>query len=141
MKIDFLPEDPVISGQRFALVTIVGPEMKQKCDTLGMKVRGVCDTLEEAKKLADKLMKIDNSFDIYTVEVGKFFPLVVDSNKIKNVEYQNQELNKLMKSYFENQEAAQQEWEKDKNERLQKAMKEGQTGREIDAGSTSSSGS
>jgi hypothetical protein len=123
--VDFLPEDPVISGQKFALVTIVGPDMPQKCDVWGIKVRGVSDTLEEAASLVKKLMTIDPDFDVYTVEVGKFFPLVVDKTKIKNTQYQNSALNDLLKTYSENKEAANIEWERQKNERVAAATSEG----------------
>ena len=47
--IDYLFEDPEIQNQKFALISIVGPNMKQKCDVWGLKIRGVSDTLEKAK--------------------------------------------------------------------------------------------
>lgn len=40
--IDYLFEDPPITGQTYALVSIVGPHMPQKCDVWGLKIRGVC---------------------------------------------------------------------------------------------------
>lgn len=124
-NIDFLFEDPEIQGQKFALVTIVGPLMPQKCDTWGIKLRGVADTIEKARSMSQKLMKIDNNYDIYTVEVGKFFPLAVEPNAIGSVEYQNSALNQLMKSYLENKELANEHWHERKNEMIQQAIKEG----------------
>ena len=36
--IDYLFEDPEITNQKYALVSIVGPHMPQKCDVWGLKV-------------------------------------------------------------------------------------------------------
>jgi hypothetical protein len=124
-EIDFLFEDPVIPQQRYALVTIVGPHMNQKCNVWGMKVRGVADSIEKARMMTQKLMKIDNNYDVYTVEVGKFFPLTVEPHGISDVEYQNDQLNTLMKSYLENRELANEHWHQRKNELIKDAIKEG----------------
>lgn len=124
-EIDYLFEDPEIPNQKFALVSIVGPHSTQKCDVWGLKVRGTADSLEKAKQLSQKLMKVDNNYDIFTVEVGKFFPLAVDPLAIGDVEYQNAELNRLMKSYLENKADAEDQWQGRKNEMVKQAIKEG----------------
>jgi DNA repair exonuclease SbcCD ATPase subunit len=130
-KIDYLFEDPVLRGQEFALVSIVGPHMKQKCDVWGMKVRGVADTLDTAKQMVQRLMKIDNNYDIYIVETGKFFPLNVEPMSVNNVEYQNEQLNNLMKSYLENRRAAEDSWLERKNKMVEEAIREGQNQEEL----------
>lgn len=124
-QIDYLFEDPPIPTQKYALISIVGPHFPQKCDVWGLKVRGTADSLDKAKALSQKLMKVDNNYDIFTVEVGKFFPLAVDPLAISNVEYQNSQLNNLMKSYLENKAAAEEQWHARKNEMVQQAIKEG----------------
>jgi chromosome segregation ATPase len=126
-SIDYLFEDPPIQNQKYALVSIVGPHMPQKCDTWGLKIRGTSDTLEKAKDMSQKILRIDNNYDIYTVEVGKFFPLDVEPHDIKNIEYQNDQLNTLIKSYLENRENANEQWHSRKNEMVQKAIKEGKS--------------
>ena len=108
-EIDFLFEDPSVPGQTFALVSIVGPNMKQKCNMYGMKVRGVADSLEKAKAMSQKILKVDNNYDIYTVEVGKFFPLDVDPHSVSDIEY----------------------WHQRKNEMIQEAIKEGKNQEEM----------
>jgi DNA repair exonuclease SbcCD ATPase subunit len=130
-SIDFLFEDPVIPSQRFALISIVGPHMPQKCDVWGLKIRGVAETLEKAKALTQKLMRIDNNYDIYTVDIGKFFPLQVEPTEIGDVEYQNSQLNDLIKSYLENRERANEEWHTRKNEMIQEAIREGKNQEEL----------
>lgn len=99
--------------------------MKQKCEVWGLKVRGVAESMEKAKAMTQKLMRIDNDYDIYTVEVGKFFPLAVEPTAVGEVEYQNSQLNDLIKSYLENREMANEQWEARKNEMIKAAIREG----------------
>jgi hypothetical protein len=124
-SIDYLFEDPPIPSQQYALISIVGPHMPQKCDTWGLKIRGTSDTLEKAKSMCQKILKIDNNYDIYTVEVGKFFPLNVEPYDIKDIEYQNNQLNTLIKSYLENREIANEHWHSRKNDMVKEAIREG----------------
>lgn len=130
-EIDYLFEDPVISNQKYALVSIVGPHMPQKCDTWGLKVRGIAENLDRAKAMSQKILKIDNDYDIYTVEVGKFFPLTVEPHDVSDVEYQNSQLNDLVKNYLKNKELANDHWYERKNEMIQKAIKEGKNQEEM----------
>lgn len=124
-KIDVLIEDPPISGQRYALITIVGPHLKQKCDVNGIKIRGVVDSVEKAKQLTKRLMNIDNDYDIYTVEVGKFFPLNVDPMEVQDVQYENEQLNALVKNYLQNRQDANDHYHKRKADLMKKAIEEG----------------
>ena len=130
-SIDYLFEDPPISNQQYALVSIVGPNMKQKCDVWGLKIRGTAENLDRARSLSQKILKIDNNYDIYTVEVGKFFPLQVEPHDIGNVEYQNEQLNLLVKNYLQNKETASDFWHQRKNEMIQEAIREGKSQNEL----------
>jgi chromosome segregation ATPase len=130
-SIDYLFEDPEIPTQKYALVSIVGPHMPQKCDVWGLKVRGTAESIDQAKNLCKRLLRIDNHYDIYTVEVGKFFPLNVEPLQVSNVEYQNDQLNTLIKSYLENRENANEHWHQRKNELIQDAIKEGKNQEEF----------
>jgi hypothetical protein len=129
-KIDYLTEDPPIDNQKYALISIVGPHMPQKCKVWGIKIRGVSNSLESSKELAQRLIKIDDVYDIYTVEVGKFVPLDVTPDKVKDIEYQNEQLNTLVKEYLHNRQVANDEWLKRKNEMVQKAVEEGKSPQE-----------
>lgn len=130
-QIDYLFEDPPIPQQKYALISIVGPHMPQKCDVWGLKIRGVADELEKAKSMTQRLMRIDNNYDIYTVEVGKFFPLAVEPHSVSNVEYQNDMLNKMMKTYLENREYANEQWHARKTEMVKEAIREGKAQEEM----------
>lgn len=129
--IDYLFEDPEISNQRYALISIVGPHMQQKCDVWGLKIRGVAETIDKARSLCKKLLGLDNNYDIYTVEVGKFFPLAVEPNEVQDIEYQNDQLNTLVKSYLENRQNANEMWHKRKVEMIEQAVKEGKNQEEF----------
>ena len=124
--IDYLVEDQPIPNQKYALISIVGPNMRQKCDVWGLKVRGVADSLDSAKILTKKIMKYDKDYDIYTVDIGKFFPLAVEPYDVSNVEYENEQLNALVKNYLENKEKANEHWHQRKQEMMKEAIREGQ---------------
>jgi hypothetical protein len=69
----------------------------------GLKVRGSYSTKDEASARAKKLQKSDPIHNIYVADVGKWLPWDPTPSEIKEQEYANDELNKLMKSYNENQ--------------------------------------
>lgn len=127
-EIDYLFEDPVIPSQQYALISIIGPHMPQKCSVWGLKIRGVAKTLEECRSMAERLHAVDDNYDIHSVEVGKFFPLVVDPAEIKETEYINKELNNLNKEYLRQNELANDEFLKRKNELVKKGIEEGING-------------
>jgi len=70
----------------------------------GIKVRGVFDTIDEAKNRCEFLKKIDNKFDIYIGQVGCWCPFSPNPNDLENQEYSETQLNTLMKQYKKNME-------------------------------------
>jgi hypothetical protein len=70
----------------------------------GLKVRGSYGTQEEASARARKLQRNDPVHNIYVAEVGKWLAWDPSPSNIKDQEYQNDELNTLMKAYKENEE-------------------------------------
>lgn len=123
-EIDDIPEDPKIPSMKYAVISIVGPHLRQKCDTWAMKVSGVYSTEEAARKLIKKLMSICNYFDMYIVRVGKFFPLSVDPLQLDNVEYQNEQLTNLIKGYIENREEAIDDFNERKSNMISQTIRE-----------------
>lgn len=130
-EIDYLVEDRPIPGQKYALISIVGPNYKQDCDIYAVKIRGFAASASEAKKLTESIMRYDNSFDIYTAPVGLFFPIDIDPTKVKHVEYANKELNELVKSYTQNQVEAQDLFHQRKQEMIKEAIREGKDQEEV----------
>lgn len=68
----------------------------------GLKVRGVFDTIEEAKKRSEFIKKLDNKFDIFIGQVGCWCPWAPNPNDLENQEYAETQLNTLMKQYKAN---------------------------------------
>lgn len=103
-KVDYLEEDTIVpNGQRFALVSFVGPEQRQKNDKIGMKIRGCFATRDEAAAHVRKLQAWDGSVDIFMLEVGKWVPIPPAADEIEDVEYQEKYMQDLMAGYKESQ--------------------------------------
>jgi hypothetical protein len=69
----------------------------------GVKVRGVFSNPKEAEIKAKKLQGKDKYHNIFMGEVGKWTPWDPSPNEIKDQEYNNDQLNTLMKKYKENE--------------------------------------
>ncbi len=103
-KIDLLTEDPPIYGQKFVCMSFLSPENVKNCKIRGCKVRGVFDTYDEAKAHSEKLRNIDPLFDVFVGEVGKWLPIDPDPHSVKETNYYENQLNRLMEGYRANQE-------------------------------------
>jgi len=68
----------------------------------GIKVRGVFDTMEEAKNRCEFIKKIDSKFNIYIAQVGCWCPWSPNPECLENQEYAETQLNTLMKEYKKN---------------------------------------
>lgn len=68
----------------------------------GIKIRGVFDTIEEAKNRSEFLKKLDNKFNIYIAQVGCWCPWSPNPDSLENQEYAETQLNTLMKEYKKN---------------------------------------
>jgi hypothetical protein len=126
-KIDHLPEDEPIPGQLFVCLSFISPEGIRNCTTRGLKVRGVYPSYEAAKARCDELQQTDKDFDIFIGEVGKWLPWdpdINDENKVKDAHYQEEELQKLMVAYKNNQERGRELEKKRKDEMIQKAARD-----------------
>lgn len=108
--IDHLQEDPPIAGQKFFLKSTIRAPDK----TLYEKVRYVCGTLEEAKRVASSFMQQDDRFHIAVGEVGKWGPSEPNLDNTDESVYQDERLQQTMQQYLENQRAAKDEFEKRK---------------------------
>ena len=79
---------------------------KELTSTTALRVGGVFDNYEDACAQAKKITEVDKYNHVFVGEVGDWLPFDPDSNdttKVKDSEYQNQELQKLMKGRIENQ--------------------------------------
>lgn len=88
----------------------------------GLKVRGVYDTKKEADVRAKTLQSQDPNFDVFVGQVGYWLPWDPTSTKIEDQEYQNTELNKLVKEYKANSAKKDQLYQEQKEERMKGAI-------------------
>lgn len=129
-EIDYLTEDPTLNEQKFMCISFLKPssvEEKYRNKDLtvcGVKVRGCYSTYEEAKARADFLQKCDSYHNIYIGEVGKWCPFEDNPEKAKDSEYMNKDLNKLMKTYSNQQAEAKEFHELRKQEMVKKGLEE-----------------
>ncbi len=101
--------------QNWYCVSFLSPEGIKNCSLRGLKVRGVFGTQEEANARAKEIQESDPNFHVFVGEVGKWCPWDPDPNSVKDQEYQNKELNDLMKGYKDNLE---------KSKKMQKERKD-----------------
>ena len=122
-KHGYLTEDnEVVPGQRFALVSIVGPSgTNQRNEKFGIKIRGCFDNDHDMKKHVERLRVEDKVTDIFVMPLYKWVLIPPDANKIPNQEYQEEVLNDIIKGYMESQLKAKEIF----NERVQAVKKDG----------------
>ena len=130
-KPDYLSEDSLLpKDQKFVCLSFL-TDKENKTTLTGVKVRGVYETYDEACKQAKNLQAVDEAFNVFVGEMGKWLPFdpAPDSEAVKTSEYANEELNNMMKSYLENQEKAKLFHEQRKNELMKKNIMENITTR------------
>lgn len=109
-----------VPGQLFALISLVGPDLPQKNDKFGLKIRGCFPTKDEAAAHAKRLQKEDGIFDIYVVDMYKWLLIPPDRDAIGDVHYQEEKLEEIMTKYRENQREAAVMFEKRKRDMMEK---------------------
>jgi hypothetical protein len=77
----------------------------------GLKVRGVFGNTKEAEIKAKKLQNKDKYHSIFMADVGKWTPWDPSPHEVKEQEYNNDQLNTLMKKYHENEDSREQFFE------------------------------
>ena len=71
----------------------------------GVKIRGVYGNPKEAELKAKKLQGKDKYHNIFMADVGKWTPWDPSPHEVKDQEYNNDQLNSLMKKYKENEDS------------------------------------
>lgn len=77
----------------------------------GVKIRGVFGSTKEAEIKAKRLQVQDKYHNIFMAEVGKWTPWDPNPHEVKDQEYNNDQLNTLMKKYRENEDSREQFFE------------------------------
>ena len=120
-----LATDPIkVPGQNYACVSFVSPTGNQKCQTnsaIGMKIRGVFDTREEATSYVKRLIRLDTSFDIYVCDMYNWCLVPPDPELITDQTYQDETLHTIISEYRKNQIYAKEHFEERKRELMEQA--------------------
>lgn len=109
-----------VPGQTFALISLVGPDCPQKNEKMGLKIRGVFPSREDAASYAKKLQRDDATFDIYVVDMYKWLLIPPDREKIDDVHYVEEKLEEIMTKYRENQSEARSMFERRKRDMVER---------------------
>jgi len=107
-----------IPGQNYALISIVSPDANQKYDKLCLKIKGVFDKIEDARKQAEMLQKIDTTFDVYVVEMYSWLLLPPDPELIEQVHI-DEKLNEIIIGHRESQLKSKMHFEERKKELIE----------------------
>jgi hypothetical protein len=105
----------------------------------GIKVRGVYNTVKEAQIRAKVLQRLDPSFHIFVGQVGYWLPWDPNADKIENQEFQNNQLNEIVKKYKTNELKRDEFYEQQKQDRKKEAIKKNleNSGEKLAVGSAS----
>ena len=107
-----------VSGQNYALISVVSPQGSQKSENICLKIKGVFNTLEDANKHAEMLQKIDSTFDIYVVEMYSWLLVPPDPNLIEQ-KHVDSKLNEIIGGHRESQLKAKMYFEERKRELIE----------------------
>lgn len=121
--IDYLDEDPVISSQKYAILSYVITDKSPM-----VKFRGAYSSVEECASKIKRLQNIDQYFHMFIVEVGKWGALLTEEELEKqqiDKEFINDQMNDMMKKYKEEKTKANDEFEKRKRSMVENAIKDG----------------
>ena len=121
---DFLDEDTqTLAGQKFALISVVSPQSNQKSNICAMKIKGVFEHREDAECYVKKLMQLDNTFDIFLVDMYKWLAIPPNIESIEAQEHQEKELNDIIKGHKEQQILAKSHFEERKRFEIEQQLK------------------
>jgi DNA repair exonuclease SbcCD ATPase subunit len=126
-KVDFLAEitELLPHNQKYVCLSFL-TDKETKTTLTGVRFGGAFPTYEEACEQAKKLQSIDQYFNVYVGDGGKWLPFDPnpDSEAVKDSVYADEQLNTMMKSYMENQEKAKVYHEQRKHEMIRQNIME-----------------
>jgi hypothetical protein len=134
---DYLDNDDAINGQKYVCLSILtntsikdvssGEVVKSDNNAKGIKIRGVYNTMEEAKKRCEQIRQFDKVFNVFVGEVGSWLPWDDDPESAEEAVYAEEKLNQLMKSFKEQQVKAKEYNELRKQQQIEQSIKSSQT--------------
>jgi len=104
-------EEVRVEGQNYALISFVSPEGAQKADTLGFRIYGAFETVEDAREHAALVNASDAAFDVYVVEMRKWCAWHPDPMDVTEKVYTDKRLDEMIRAHREAQDTAQRAYE------------------------------
>lgn len=134
---DYLDNDEPINGQKYVCLSILtnrsikdvssGEVIKSDNNAKGIKIRGVYNTMEEAKSRCEQIRQFDKVFNVFVGEVGSWLPWDDDPESAEEAVYAEEKLNQLMKSFKEQQIKAKEFHEIRKQQQIEQSNKISET--------------
>ena len=91
----------------------------------GFKIRGVHDSIEEARAHSKQINQQDPNFNVFIAQVGCWCPWSPNADDIANSEYAETELNSLVRNYNANVRMVHKKYEDRKRNKIEAARKHG----------------
>ena len=98
-------------------------ENDMKTNVRGVKIRGVFQTEEEARRRAKTLQTRDSSFNVFVGPVGYWLPWDPCADHVQDEEFMNEQLNEMIKKYKENELNKDMLYEQEKREKMKDSLK------------------
>eukprot|EP00891_Asterochloris_glomerata_P005727 jgi/Astpho2/5727/fgenesh1_pg.00080_%23_5_t len=100
------PESVKLPGQKYLVLSIVGPTCLQKTKENGIKFRGAFASLEDANAHISRLETVDPFFSNFTAEAGEWLLIPPPLDKLNDQVYRDSRLNAIMQRHVKSQEEA-----------------------------------
>lgn len=119
-----------INGQRYCVVSFIGPTMRQKHEVYGIKVYCAVEDRESAEVLALKIREKEEVYDVYVMDTNAWAALDVSPDDVKDQRFADELLDEMLHKQKENHEKAEREFQEKvsdrKNAIRQELSEEGQ---------------
>lgn len=89
----------------------------------GFKIRGVHDSIDEARAHSKEINRLDPNFNVFIAQVGCWCPWSPNADDISNSEYAETELNTLVRNYNANVRMMNKKYEDRKRDKVESARK------------------
>jgi hypothetical protein len=133
---DYLDKDEPLNGQKFVCLSILTNKsirdvssnevIESNNHAKGIKIRGVYNTMEEAKKRCEQIRQFDKAFNVFIGEMGAWLPWDDDADTVEESVYAEEKLNQLMKTFKEQQIKAKEYHEFRKQQIVEQSIKTSQ---------------
>lgn len=91
-----------LRSQQWVVLSLVG----SLAEGMAVKIQGFYETEEAARKVLDRIRQIDDTFETYVAEAGRWLPAEVRAEDVGDQVFQNEHLTELYRNHtLENQKA------------------------------------